>query len=344
MNTPYQVTPYGYDRDQEVLSLLSKVSDTWIDGQRYFNWKYRADKPDQGDFPNAWVVEHQGRIVAFNGYMLRRIKTKDAYYMGAQSFDTATDPEYRGQGLFGILQQGVYEQMRNHGIAWVYGWTSEIGFKVFTKKCGWSVWSQQTNLIKILDPKTYVASRLQNPVLQAAAGNALALYGLLKKPASTSKIAVQHVSSFPESIDTLCSQAIDSFDLIAARSSSYLNWRISNPQKNFFVLLAEKEDGYSGYLVYSLTQDAMDIEDCLVSDSQSLTALLAEAEKIGRESSKISIRFRVNQDHPWQGTFKKAGYFWSKTHFPMLGLQLLQDTGLELSTPNKHWTALDRNE
>lgn len=264
--------------------------------------------------------------------------------MCAQSFDTATDPEYRGQGLFGILQNGVYEQMRKQGISWVYGWTSEMGYKVFTKKCGWSVWSQQTNLIKILDSKRYISSRLNNPFLQVAAGSALNLYGRLRKPAAGRQITIQHTESFPKGIDALCSQVMDSFDLIAERSSSYLNWRILNPHKDFFVLLAESDRGYSGYLVYSLTQEAIDIEDCLGSDSHSLAALLAEVENIGRKKEKVTIRFRVNEDHPWQHTFKKAGYFWSKTHFPMLGLHLLQDSGPELSTANKHWTTFDRNE
>lgn len=339
------VIPYQYDRNAEVLSLLHKVFDPWIGDQEYFIWKYKMLKVKGCDFPRAWIIEKDGRIVAFNGYAPRLIRSEGRQFWSAQSFDTVTDPECRRQGLFGILQNGVYEEMRRHNIAWVYGWTSDIGYKVFTKMMGWKVWANQRYLMKIIDVKNFAEEKIKDPFLRFACYGVLSAFGKIIKPVSSAKVMIKEEEVFPESANNFYDKICTNFGMIAVRDVPYLCWRFSNPQNLSRLLCAYKNEKYCGHAVLTEREDCIDIDDCLADSPAILSALLARIEDNARKSRKKLIRFRVNEKHPWSYIFKRAGYFWSKTSFSVLGLKLLNKDYLSFpNTTNLHWTLFDRNE
>lgn len=338
------VVPYHFDRDTEVISLLNRVFSPWIGDNEYFTWKYSNLETDESDFPLAWIIEKQGKIIAFNGYRTRPLWLGNRRFWVAQSFDTVTEPDCRGQGLFGILQNSVYEEMKNRNIAWVYGWTSDIGFKVFTKKAGWEVWGNQRFLMKVINAKKYVGQKIRNPFLQFAPYLALSAFGKILKPKGSPNIVIKEENLLPESAGTICEKVCKNFGMIATRDVSYLNWRFSNPQSISRMLCAYQNQEPCGYAVISEKDNYLHIDDCLAGSPDIMSGLLAEIEDIAKNHGKEIIRFRVNEKHPWSYIFMKAGYFWSDTSFPMLGKKLAEDDDFSFDKSNLHWTLFDRNE
>jgi hypothetical protein len=337
-----KLTPYNFDRNEEVLSLLDRVFNPWGGGAEYFSWKYKYNSNSTFSFPRGWIVEQEGKIVAFNGYLPRKIKVRGREIWALQSFDTATDPGCRGQGLFGKLQELIYKEVEVSKIPWIYGWASEMGFKVFTQKVGWTIWGKQRYLMRLLDPVWFLETKkITNKVLARVGGKVLDLY----YRESTNLISswsgqVREESAFPESVTQLCSEWSRHFDLIALRDKQYLDWRLSNPLVPQRLMCAYGGGQLKGYVVLNI--------DCVWSDTTALLVLLRDIEEYGRSVNKKIIRFRVSPGAVIEQSFKKAGYFWSNTEFPMIGHCVMCDDNLKelLWSKNKsvYWSYFDRNE
>lgn len=344
----FTVSPYEFDRDGEVVALLHRVFKPWVGEQEYFDWKYNTYRMQDCPFPTAWVMEHEGRIIAFNGYIPRKVKAGHETVWGLQSFDTATDPDFRGNKLFEQLQKQVYQIASKANIAWIYGWTSEIGFKVFTQKVGWTVWGHQGYLQRVLDTRHFLLSKYKNPLVVNLGSGAMDL--ILRPARITWKGEIREEKVFSPRVDALCMEAMSHFDMVAIRDVAYLNWRLSNPQANNRLLCAYEGQNMVSYLVLarSAKEEALDILDCLSISDEGLLSLLSRVEQMATESGSKIIRFRVNERHRLGPVFKKAGYFWSRTRFPMVGLCMTQsDENAKLiwkTDKTLHWTVLDRNE
>ena len=340
----FKAVPYEFDRDQEVIDLLHRVFSPWTGDQAYFNWKYKGFKPGACAFPNAWIIEDNRKIIAFNGYIPRLIRSKGKDYWAVQSFDTVTDPDYRGKGLFGILQNQAYEKMRQYKISWVYGWTSDIGFKVFTKKMGWNVWGKQQFLMKPLDTATFVRSKISYPLIASMISPMLNLWNRITKPSVSNQYKINQTENLPDSASGLLGKYNTTFTMAAQKSVEYVNWRASNPNDRLEFFTLQNIDGsFAGYAAFTIRGNSLDVDDIVVDNKDALKSLLAAIEDHARRIDSAMVKFRVNVNHPWTGVFKRAGYFWSHTQFALLGKKLMDD-GFQPQTENLHWTFFDRNE
>lgn len=343
------VKPYEFDRNDEVLALLHRVFNPWDGDASYFSWKYEGLSVADCPFPRGWVIEQEGKIVAFNGYLPRKIKVGERRIWALQSFDTVTDPDCRGRGLFGQLQQLIYQEVKKAGIPWLYGWTSEIGFKVFTRKVGWTVWGRQRFRQRVLDPAWFLQPKLKSMLLAQLAAPLMNLRFRPAVPDSDWQGKIFEKKTFPDGIEELLERWMVKFELVAIRHREYLNWRLSNPLMKQRLICAYEGEQLVAYLVHNMTDaDEVDILDCVWINENGMLALLADLEKFARKRQHKLIRFRVTDDPNGALSFRKAGYFLSRTEFPMLGHCIDCDDSLRdlLWQDDKavYWSYFDRNE
>jgi glycosyltransferase involved in cell wall biosynthesis/GNAT superfamily N-acetyltransferase len=83
----------------------------------FFAWKH--DQNPFGPSP-MWVAEHDGRVVAFRTFLRWEFVRGGQVLRAVRAVDTATDPDYRGRGLFRALTLHGVEQMREEGVAFVF--------------------------------------------------------------------------------------------------------------------------------------------------------------------------------------------------------------------------------
>lgn len=132
--------------------------------------------------------------------------------------------------------------------------------------------------------------------------------------------------------------------MIAVRDSQYLNWRISSPLSNYEIFEAKDyQSELCGYAIIIEREECLDIEDCVAESKAVLLNLLAAVEKVAIRKDKKLIRYRINEKNSMANTFHRAGYFWSKTFFSLLGMEV-GETDFVIPTNSIHWTLIDRNE
>jgi L-malate glycosyltransferase len=82
-----------------------------------FTWKHRSNP--FGPSP-MWVATDDGRVVAFRTFMRWEFVRGGSVLRAVRAVDTATDPEYRGRGLFRALTLHGLERLRDEGVCFVF--------------------------------------------------------------------------------------------------------------------------------------------------------------------------------------------------------------------------------
>jgi len=106
----------------------------------------------------------------------------------------------------------------------------------------------------------------------------------------------------------------------------------------------------NGYMAVKVKgkENCLDILGSLVDNEDALHALLFHLEEAAQKEHLDLIRFRINEKHPFMKTFKKRGYFWSRTKFPLLGKSVSDAPYISAAIfgrhRNLHWSLMDRNE
>lgn len=94
----------------------------WIGDERdraFFRWKHHENP--FGRSP-GWVAETAGRIVGFRTFLRWRFVhgTSDAALDVVRAVDTATDPDFRGRGIFRDLTMTAIEELQAAGVDAVF--------------------------------------------------------------------------------------------------------------------------------------------------------------------------------------------------------------------------------
>ena len=88
-----------------------------------FHHKY--DTENLGVQYIGFLAIHQNKIAAFYGVIPCLVILEGKEILAAQSADTMTHPDYRGQGLFVTLARKTYELARNSGIRLLFGFPNQ---------------------------------------------------------------------------------------------------------------------------------------------------------------------------------------------------------------------------
>lgn len=343
-----RIIPFENVHEKEVLLLLDKVFQPWMGDGKYFHWKYKALEIPECQFPRAWVAMGGEKVIAFNGYIPRPIQLGGELRWIAQSFDTATDPDCRGQGLFWKLNSTAYEVMKNNGVSWIYGWASSQGADAIIRKAGWTDWGIQKYLMRIVNPSRFLKEKIAAPFVRTLTAAAFSLHGRTLRPRMPQGFTIKEEIKFPDTVSALWKTCEGTFRIATVRDCKYLNWRISRPGSHYRLLCIYQDVSLRGYIVLSTSEEGiLEIEDCASSSKEAMEGLLSATNDIAENDNTFLIRFRVNNLHPWMRWFQRVGYFWSRSSLPMY-LKLLNNKSEDVRYISEfskmHWTLFDRNE
>ena len=85
--------------------------------EEMFAWKHLQNS--FGRSP-SWVAVDDGRVVAFRTFMRWRFRWGGRPVSAVRAVDTATHPDYRGQGLFRSLTMQAVEELTDEGVGFVF--------------------------------------------------------------------------------------------------------------------------------------------------------------------------------------------------------------------------------
>lgn len=103
-------------------------------GEAHYHWKF-LDNPDGP--PVIAVAEDEGQLVGQYELWPTRLRIGSNVVLGAQSLDTMTHPDYRGQGMFTVLAENCMQFAAGRGIEVLYGFPNESSYPGFVRKLDW---------------------------------------------------------------------------------------------------------------------------------------------------------------------------------------------------------------
>ncbi len=110
----------------------------WVPGKpnaELFGWKH-LDNPF-GQSP-MWLAVRDGQLVGFRAFLRWRfIRPDGSVARAVRAVDTATHPDFQGQGIFTALTNAAVEEMRSEEIDFVFNTPNDLSRPGYLKM-GWS--------------------------------------------------------------------------------------------------------------------------------------------------------------------------------------------------------------
>lgn len=196
--------------------------------------------------------------------------------LGAQSLDTITTEEHRGQGLFVSLAQRNYARLANDGVDLVYGFPNASSARGFFTKLGWTS----------LDPVPFLARPLRTSAFTSRLGapwNRLPGFKVpVRRREANPHLSLSTITRFGPEHEQLWRSFAGTRGVAVDRNAAYLNWRLIDKAPGEYILtqvherdrlvgfaahcLRDKHDTSLGYLMECIhIPDRSDVGALLVS-------------------------------------------------------------------------------
>lgn len=189
-------------------------------------WQY-LENPTRERFVDFAISEE--RLAAIYAVQPAYVQVGNARLLAAQSVDTLVDSDFRGRGLFTKMAERVYQQVLDHGGAFVYGFPNANSAPGFFGKLGWVS----------LDPVPFLLRPLRTAYLASKLPLARRVRGLpdLPVPIWTPSLrkgqAVRRVDDIGPEVSELWMRFISKETVAVERSADYLKWRLAKPGERY---------------------------------------------------------------------------------------------------------------
>jgi GNAT superfamily N-acetyltransferase len=139
-------------RDLEEIRSLYKAVWGYNRPDRYDNWRYLNSVGSM--CPVTLAVDGENLAGAYTVWPIK-IRLGDRVVSGAQSVDTMTHPNYRGQGIFTKLAEACYEISAAQGVEVLYAFPNPLSYPGFIKRLGWTHTGDVTHWIRFIKPSKH---------------------------------------------------------------------------------------------------------------------------------------------------------------------------------------------
>jgi len=223
----------------------------------YFTWQY--DQNPSG--PAYELITKKGSAVTGHCAAIpMRHKIGPDICKGSLGVNVMTHPEFRGRGIYVILQREVDSLCGKDHIQFNFGFSNEYSQRNCLRRLGYREIGRFPLWILPFDLNRIAASRTpkQGLLMRAAAftanpfwGLARAMFGLRRKDRS---MEIETAAAIPEEFDRFWQKVQADQTNILVRDRAYLDWRfIHHPTRTYKVFLARAKGELRGYLVARMT-------------------------------------------------------------------------------------------
>lgn len=251
------------------------------------------------------------RLAAIYAVQPAYVQVGNARLLAGQSVDTLVDSDFRGRGLFTKMAGRVYQQVLDHGGAFVYGFPNANSAPGFVGKLGWVSLDPVPFLLRPLRT-AYLASKL--PIVRGVRrlpDLRVPIWG----PKLKNGQEVRTIVNIGPEVSALWKRFISKRTVAVERSAKYLKWRLAKPGECYECLgvfegsdmvafcaftVMTKHGGKLGYVVELLHAPEHDNVGA---------ALLVEALRRMASEKADAVLAWCFQHSPNAGTYRRAGFF-----------------------------------
>ena len=336
---------YEEGDESKIVKLMEDVYGKWF-GVNYWNWKYKDNTA--GFYKDLiWLAEDDDRVVGQYTIIPIKMMFRGNEIIGSQSVDTATHSDYRRQGIFEVLANETYAHAAKHGISITYGFADGASRKGFLKKLNWHHVCFLMQLEKVLDYKTALGRHFKQKypkILINILASLLRLRDRLRRISIPKDIKINKIRFFDERINEFWRDTCQHYDVIVKRDLDYFNWRLGNPNSEYVIYIAERDDRIMGYIILKHTQIGGRIVDILALPSHDNVAmsLIFKAIEYFKNKGVDMLRCRMPRTHVYYKILKKFGFISTQTTMGFIARANFSDLEGEETLKNiKNWFIMD---
>lgn len=305
------------------MALLKAAFGKWQD-EPYWYWMYR-DRPGE-EKPIIWVAEEEGRIVGHYALVPVAMFVDGSKMQGSQSVDTATDPQFRGRGIFQTLAKLAYSDAESRRIAISYGFSviGDPAYLGFTKKLGWKHVGMMLSGVKVLNYLELIRALFAKPLQEGLGStNEQAMKDSFDSlNMIISNYEVKTLCCFDDEFESVAEFSTKLGRIIVERSVGYLTWRYVNKPVSSYIRLGCFSKGKpAGYLVLRLSRMGrrMDgrIVDLVADGERAILALIRATSALLR-TNVATLSILIQEKNPYIEILRSAGFEFKRSRLPLI--------------------------
>lgn len=278
----------------------------------YFLWKYINS--GQGSY--VYLALDGSRVVSVICDMVTRIKLEDRMVLGSYTDHVATDPDYRGRGIYKTLQEISREDRNANQIHFNYHATQNPIISEHSRAVLFPF--PLCRLIKIKDVKKYLVDTDRDNLSNWLGFNVLKSSNslLMGSGASVrrSGLSVEDVAEFDGRFDAFWGEVSKHYNFILEKSRGYLNWRYrAYAPEEYSVKAAVARGELLGYIVMSHPENSL--TDGVILDLLTLPgrmdvidSLIDSCLRFFEDRGANSVYCQISSGHPLQLRLAKRGF------------------------------------
>lgn len=278
------------------------------------------------------LIKDEDRIVSLMSATPKLLYLMGCEQQAAELCDALTDPSYRRQGFFALLDNEITKDILRKDIQFIYGTPNAIALPGHEKKANYKVIPSigVKSLIIPLDVKHFIQNKchwLIGKFASSIFSILVFIYFIYKRVfLHLDPLLFEEVKDIPNDWDDFWEKARGRFDFIIARNRQAMKWRyFQNPNKYRFYILKE-QDRIIAFLVYRIIFDAnsssLVIADYLALPGREndLTGLLFKALDDALEAGVTKINVWCTQGGGYLRVFKRFGFI-ERSEIPVITYQ-----------------------
>lgn len=264
----------------------------------YFQWEY-MDNPAGNAI--IWIAKYNDEVVGQYVANLIKVKIGGRIRLGSISIKTLTRKDFRGKGIHIYLANKTFENCRNKGVDFTYGFPNQKVYKPSIERLGIIDMGRVPLLVRPLNIRKLIEEYIKNKVyvklLKAFTLPLSISYNFIFKVFSlkenkiikNKKIFIKEIDRFDERISAFWEKIKMNYKNIVVRNKKFLNWRyFKNPRRNYKIFIAEDDKGeIISYVILRISYMSK-IKVGYIAD------ILSNEEKLGNLACSLLIREAVD--------------------------------------------------
>ncbi len=274
-------------------------------------WNHQENLPKTHSIYYA-ISKSSRKIAAIYTYLPVIFRCMGKTVTVMQSFDTLTDQDHRGKGLFIKLATAIENEQKQKEVEFVYGFPNENSVYGFLKKLRFHYFGEVPFLIKPFRI-SYIFKKFAH--LTKSDSNENLSFNIPHR--LLSKFDIREINQFDEKYERFYSKLTSAFNIGLERNARYMTWRyIKKPFESYGRYgLYDSEDNLMGVVIFALKRKHGGKIGYLMellhapSDNQTGRILLKFANRVLKKSSADIVLAWCFQHSFNYMTYKKCGYW-----------------------------------
>lgn len=248
----FEIRDYKPGDEAAICALFEKVFGKPMgktESLRHWQWEFLENPAKPIAIKLAW---DGSRLVGQEAANILRIYSQGKEYLALLIFDTMTDPDYQGLGIFTETAKQFYKDLSAKGYAFVFGFPNANVIFARTTKLNWKIIYDKPISVRPLDVGGFVSEKTKSIFLgkSSSAFSKKVFSAPWRLKTCDTSIEIRKEKQFDTWANELWDKCKNQHKLWVVRDYQYLSWRYDmRPESNYDLYTAWENNILAGYII-----------------------------------------------------------------------------------------------